>query len=104
MAVAVRSSPSREQPEHIPGVSPEIVGSPEAHSGQEQQGEQQSPPAIGVVVVPPAIVGGEVLGQRRFQRLDQPRLVGSGQEQEMPRPLDRALIFTRPIFPPPLGN
>ncbi len=57
-----------------------------------------------ILVMSPAVVGRQILGQRRLERLDQTRLVGCGQEQEIPRPLDRVLISARPIFPPPLGN
>ncbi len=57
-----------------------------------------------ILVMPPTVVGRQILGQRRLERLDQTRLVGGGQEQEIPRPLKRALLLTRPIFPPPLGN
>ncbi len=75
----------------------------ESDGGQEQQREEQSPAAVWVYVAAPGVVSLQILGQGSFQRIYQPRLVGSGQEQEIPRPLDRALISNRPISPAPRG-
>jgi len=59
--VAVGPSPAGEQRERIAGVSPQVPGALEADRRQEQQGQEQSPPAIGVVVPAPGVIGGQIL-------------------------------------------
>jgi hypothetical protein len=54
--------------------------------------------------MPLTVVGRELFGQRRFQRIYQTRLVGGGQEQQISRAFDRVQSLTRPIFPPALRN
>ncbi len=87
MAVAVRSPPSRQQREGITHVAAQVAGALEPHGRHEQQRQQELPSKEGILVVSPAVVGREVLGQRRIQRLYQPSLVGCGQEQERARTL-----------------
>ena len=104
MAVTVRLLPAGQQRKRVTGVSAQVVRPSHADRGQEQQGQQQCPAAVAILVMPPTVVGREILGQRRFQRIYQPGLVGGGQEQQIPGALDRPVIFARLIFPPPLGN
>ncbi len=78
MAVTVRPLPSRKQRERIARIAAKIASAPQPYGGQEQQRQQQRPAAVGVLVMPPTVVGREIFGQRRFQRIYQTRLVGGG--------------------------
>ena len=86
VAIAVGTLANGEQRQRVPAVATQIGGPPQPNGVEEQEGQQQ-PFAAGTGAVGQAgWAGGTGEGQRGVKRLNQPRLVGSGQEEQAPGP------------------